>query len=150
MSKLGTMIVALAGIFTAPALAQTPTAGWVTDTQTGCQVWNADPHDANSASWSGLCPLGYAEGVGVVKWYANGKLVRRDEGEFREGKLAGPGSRLDRDGAQFQGFWRNSRAHGEGRYIAPDGKIIEGTWKNGCLSQGTRQVRIGASPAECR
>lgn len=124
-------------------------ARWISDPANGCRVWSDAPARNETVRWNGPCPNGYAQGRGVLQWYIDGSPARRDEGEFRDGKLSGAGSRIEPDGGRYEGLWRGSRAHGEGRYVAPNGNVFEGFWHNGCLDQGTRRIWVGAAPAEC-
>jgi len=126
-----------------------PAARWISDPTNGCRVWSPAPSPNETIAWNGGCLGGYAQGRGVLQWYVDGRPARRDEGEFRDGKLTGAGLRVEPDGGRYEGFWRGGRAHGAGRYVAPDGNVFEGFWRNGCPDQGANARQVGASPGEC-
>jgi hypothetical protein len=157
MSSLRVLLLAVLAGLSAPLHAQQQLqmapppseARWVSDPTTGCRVWSANPMENEGAQWFGPCPNGYAQGRGVLQWLVDGKPVRRDEGDFRDGKLTGPGTRTEADGARYEGFWRASRAHGAGRYVTPDGNVFEGFWRNGCVRPEGQHTPVGMVPPEC-
>jgi hypothetical protein len=124
-------------------------ARWIADLQSGCRVWSANSAGNETIEWTGACAGGFAQGRGTLQWFIDGRPAWRDEGEFRDGKLAGAGTRIEPDGARYEGFWRGSQAHGAGRYVTPDGNVFEGFWRNGCPRHGERHMQVGAESTEC-
>lgn len=66
---------------------------WIRDTNNGAYLWNPEPRDGESASWTGgIINVGgviYAHGYGTLYWYRYGRLVQRDEGSFLRGRHHG-------------------------------------------------------------
>lgn len=122
---------------------------WLADPYSQCRVWSPEAESNVEVRWLGPCPKGYATGRGVAVWYQNGKQLRRDEGDFRDGKLAGFGVRLESDGSRYEGSWRQSRAHGEGKLTTSDGNVFEGFFNNGCFKDGTSPAGIGVAAVDC-
>ena len=153
LTRLLLLLLLPAGEAAAQQQIQMPPPGearWIADPQTGCRVWSAGSAGNAAIQWNGPCPNGFAQGRGTLQWFVNGRPAWRDEGEFRDGKLAGAGIRTESDGTRYEGFWRGSKAHGAGRYISPDGNILEGFWRDGCLRHGEQRMQVGVAPTECR
>jgi hypothetical protein len=127
-----------------------PAARWIADARSGCRVWSASPAANETIQWTGACSQGFAQGRGTLQWFIDGRPAWRDEGDFRDGKLAGAGTRTEPDGTRYEGFWRGSQPHGAGRYLTPNGDILEGFWRNGCLRHGERLMQIGTTPTDCQ
>ena len=84
-----------------------------TSNQPGCYLWNLFPQDDETASWSGDCSEGFAEGRGETTWYENDDVAGTDVGRLQAGRP--------------EGFTVLSYAGGrsEGRYV---GGERHGTW----------------------
>lgn len=118
-------------LLASPALAQDATApGWRADVNNGCKVWDAAPGPDETASWTGACRDGLAEGHGVVQWFGADKPIERDEGEYHAGKLDGRGVSVFPDGSGYDGQWRDSLPNGRGVYHWAGGNRYEGEWLN--------------------
>ena len=139
--------------------------GWVTDPNTGCEIWT---DSADAASWNGACVGGKASGNGIITYKKNGKLFSTYKGEVEDGKLNGlgvylwaSGSRYEgqckddkrngqgvylwESGSRYEGAWRNDQRHGLGRQTNADGSLYhEGQWANG------QPVRVAAAPEPAR
>lgn len=145
-------------------------AGWVTDGKGGCWVWaggiEAGATDL-TASWTGACPNGPAEGTGrsTVRWRldgqqremvwngplhlgkaegrgtlvvsADGEVQSREEGEYHDDRLVTGRLDLPRRGIVYEGGWRFSHPHGQGTLRA-EGQVLTGQWENGCLRRKGR------------
>ncbi len=61
------------------------------DAKTGCTVWFKHTFAEDSATWSGGCNQGFAEGEGVMVGYTQGKETSRYVGEMKAGKPDGQG-----------------------------------------------------------
>ncbi len=66
---------------------------WIQDNSTGIYLWNPQPTDGESISWSGSYiqdgPYKFADGFGKVIWQKNGRTVQIDEGNFSHGRHNG-------------------------------------------------------------
>lgn len=94
----------------APALAQNQSGkppGWISDSKTGCKVWNPAPQARETIHWSGGCQDGYAQGKGTLEWFENGKAGDRYVGEYQGGKRNGHGVVTMSNGTRIEGDWRN-------------------------------------------
>jgi hypothetical protein len=139
--------------------------GFVSDGADGCWLWasgiRAGAHNL-TASWTGPCPEGPAEGEGraEVRWQEDGaERGMIYEGAIRRGKNEGAGRltltagkeiRLIQDGIfrddyfvsgrvefpgagiVYEGGWSRSHPNGRGRLVI-NGRVFEGDWANGCL-----------------
>ena len=85
---------------------------WISDSSRNIYLWNPEPGENESISWSGgYVQEGgyrYADGAGVVHWYRNGKLIQTDEGAFIRG-----------------------RHNGHFKHIFPSGRVDYSNWNNG-------------------
>ena len=154
---------------TAAVVASAAQAGAWVAAQGGCQVWNPNPQLDESATWSGACVNGRAEGSGTVKWVRGTAELEADEGEWRAGRQSGkgvqtwPGGRYEGtlvDGEpngrgvltlqklRYEGEFRDGKPNGSGSLTA-GGETVTGTWKDGCL-QGGRKASIGIPLSACR
>lgn len=116
-----------------PAAAQTPLAspghpGWTRTTE-GCFVWNALPQAGETASWSGGCISGRANGRGVEIWRSPDRTSRY-EGEMRDGKANGRGVATYANGARYDGEWRDDKLNGRGVLTHADGSRYDGEWRD--------------------
>jgi len=140
-------------------------AGFVSDGADGCWLWASGIRagaTALTASWSGPCPEGPAEGQGtaVVRWTEegmeramvyDGTLVHgKNEGQGRLTITAGKDVRVSQEGTfhndhfvsgrveipaagiVYEGGWSLAHPNGRGR-LQIRGRVLEGNWTNGCL-----------------
>jgi len=91
---------------------ETPNWHWICDRSTGAWLWNPEPSDGESISWSGGYiedgSYRYANGTGTLTWYKNGKVIQVDEGTFARG-----------------------RHHGQFIHRFPSGKVEYSAWDHG-------------------
>ena len=66
-----------------------------------CKAVDPDPGPGRTVQWSGACAGGLATGPGVAEISANGAVVRRIEGNFAKGAVAGPAKITDFDGGKI-------------------------------------------------
>ena len=102
---------------------------WINDTN-GCRVFNSYPHQGETVVWTGACVNGYAEGIGKLTWYENGKLSETNEGSFRNGKIDGVAT-IDSAVDHYEGEFRGGVRNGHGVSISADGERYDGEWKDG-------------------
>lgn len=111
------------------ARAQAPAPGWVTDSRTGCRVWNNYPQANDGATWDGPCAAGVAQGRGKLQWYKGLEARTVYDGELRNGRREGRGATTFADG-RYEGDYRNDRQEGQGTYRANDGWSYVGGFRN--------------------
>ena len=92
---------------------------WIEDTVSQCWAANPQPQGNETISWSGACEDRLLSGPGTLTWSQNGRISARDEGTFREGRLAGRGKISTADGATYEGDFP-----GQGVLTLPDGRKI--------------------------
>ena len=153
------------------ARAQTAPAGqFVADRNSGCKVWNPHPLPGESAAWLGPCRDGFADGVGRLQWFKDGKPIERDEGEWRQGRQEGRGSQdwmsgrydgelvagepqghgvLTLRSGRYEGAFSAGKPNGAGAMTSLEGSF-RGIWKDGCLVGDKRRIAFGVSSALCR
>jgi hypothetical protein len=174
VASSGTRFLALFGIAMAatcfPPLTHPSFAGdWISESRTGCRVWNPNPTAKESVSWSGSCKDGFAEGAGEVQWFRNGLPYERDEGEWRRGRQVGHGLQVwptgryegdVRDGvphgrgvlsfgeARYEGEFSDGKPNGAGTLRSAKG-VLQGTWKRGCFRDGKHKASIGVDLSSC-
>lgn len=104
---------------------QTTTGQFVTATNTSCKVWSEVYSPEESATWSGSCKDGYADGKGVLNWYAGNKLIATYTGYLTKGNPNGKG-RYTVDGyGVMEGVFSQGLLNGKGAiYLANGGKMI--------------------------
>lgn len=124
--RLGLMAVCLLAV-ALPALGQTMApdltgrdAHWIKDGAKNCWAANPDPEPGETVIWTGTCENGLITGQGILTWYVNGRLVGRDEGNFKSGELSGHGRISQASGASFEGEFP-----GRGVLTLPDGSKVE-------------------------
>jgi len=165
LSALGGTLVLVCLAVAPPALA----GDWIADGKSGCRVWNPNPTAQESATWSGSCKDGLAEGTGVVQWFRGGLPFERDEGRWQAGRQVGVGLQIWPTG-RYEGEVRDGMPHGHGRLIVGDARyegeftagkpngagtlrnakgVFEGIWKGGCFRDGTRRASLGVDLAQC-
>ena len=127
--------------------AQAP--AWTVDSK-GCKIWNSTPKSSETASWSGACVGGFADGKGMLFWSLKGEPEEFFLGDLKRGHYDGYGLQVWPSGDRYEGNYRSDQAHGQGTYRTQDGGIISGQWVNGCLRANGRVWTVGANASECR
>lgn len=116
------------------AMAMPGRAGWTIDATNGCWLWNPSPHPGETVAWSGICPLGPAQGAGSAAWryFDNDRpLVAWEHGVMRDGRLDGQGVVLWSNGDRHEGEWLAGQRHGRGTTFETDGTRHDGEWRLG-------------------
>ena len=140
------------------------------DVKSGCKVWNPHPQPNETASWSGACVNGLAQGPGSLQWLNNNKPYEKDEGEWNEGRQSGQGTQnwssgrydgelvngepqgrgvLTLPNSRYEGEFRNGKPNGSGTVTNLLG-IFSGNWKEGCLESDKRKIAFGVPSSDCR
>jgi hypothetical protein len=169
-NRVGLIFVALACIAAGPPpedqrLVPGGRAGFVSDGADGCWLWASGLRagaEGLTASWTGSCPDGPAEGEGrgEVHWREGGTpramiyegrllrgksegrgrltimsgkdVVAIQDGEFRDDFFVSGRMELPGAGAVYEGGWLLAHPNGRGR-LTINGRVLEGDWRNGCL-----------------
>ena len=110
--------------------------GFLISKDNQCKLWDANPQEGETVTWSGNCKNGFADGQGVAEWrYTLNKVdnYEREEGKFIEGEItSGNVRKLYRNGNIYEGGYLDHKAQGYGKFTRGDGKIIyEGMFSNG-------------------
>ena len=96
----------------------------------GCYVWNPAPQATETATWTGECSAGFAEGPGTVTWtYRDGE--QEQEASLRFGQPHGPS--VIRDGERWvsEGPYRFGKESGHWVVRFADGGVQEGPYEDG-------------------
>ena len=102
----------------------------------GCHVWNPNPQQTESASWTGGCVDGYVNGQGTVTWVygADGENVSASgPGPYLNGKMHGDWIVTDADGNVGEGSFVDGERHGNWVVSLVSGGVQEGPFVNGEL-----------------
>lgn len=127
-------VAALGGVvlpLVMPGSAWPSPANWISDTKTGCKLWNAAPLPKESVSWSGRCPGGVASGSGVAQWIEGGKPGQKYSGELIAGQANGRGVLIFANGDRYDGEWREGELDGRGTVTLSNGDTYSGDWVAG-------------------
>lgn len=153
-----------------PAHGETRSTGdFVADPRSGCKVWDPHPLAGETASWSGECAGGLAQGNGTVLWSRDGQPFEKDEGRWDQGRQSGRGTQDWRSGryegelsageptghgimmlqtSRYEGEFRNGKPNGEGTATNLQG-VYKGRWKDGCLTQGKQTITFAVPSSSC-
>ena len=103
-----------------------------------CHLFNPHAVTGETLTWSGACVNGKGSGPGRAVWKSSdGTDVH--EGEYRNGKANGRGTRTFFDGSRYQGIFRDDYLNGRGTYVGSDGERYEGEFVDGLPhGQGVR------------
>jgi len=122
------------------ALAQNLQPDWISDTKTGCKIWDNEPAPNESVTWSGGCKSGFATGFGVLVWFANGKFEERDVGVLLHGQQNGQDTQTFSNGDKSTGEWINGVQTGEDTYIFSNGNIVVGVVDKGHFIGNVKEI----------
>ena len=106
------------------------------ENKANCTVWNAYPQEDLTATWTGKCLNGKAEGYGEKVWrfLRYGKWEKaRYKGTMRDGKDNGLGVLVWANGDRYVGSWQNGKQEGHGIMEFAAGNKCEGSWLVGKL-----------------
>jgi hypothetical protein len=149
---------------------------WMETERPDCQTWDPYPQRNETATWSGDCRSGKAEGQGTLTWHyadpAGNPLTETYSGGISAGKLEGrgvavmpSGNRYEgmyRDGhknghgvftwsdARYDGAWKDDLPDGLGTYTEADGTEHTGQWKQGCLGENDDMFALLTDMETCK
>jgi hypothetical protein len=153
-----------------------PPAGWAETERPNCQVWDPYPQRDETATWTGPCRSGKADGNGLLTWQYtdrtgnagtdtySGTLVAgrrtgygttvssggiRYDGMFQTGQRNGHGVFTSPYG-RYDGEWKDDKPNGFGSFVEKSGAKYEGQWHEGCLDRDGDVIGIGHDTDECR
>ena len=96
----------------------------------GCYVWNFDPQPDETATWTGECSSGFAQGPGTLIWtYPEGS--QEDQASRRFGQPHGESVIRYREGGVSEGPSRFGKRHGHWVLRFASGAVHEGPMMNG-------------------
>ena len=87
-----------------------------------------------TATWSGPCIDGRAQGSGVLEWFSDGRLSVRYAGQMEKGRVTGRGEWAE-NGIRYDGTWNDGELR-EGVATYPDGRRYSGRWDKGRWIRG--------------
>lgn len=144
-------LILLVGLLTAPFALLSPPR-WV-EAAENCDVRNRyDVHrrfdgrqwraaKKTTATWTGPCVDGRAQGQGVLEWYRDGVLTVRYSGEMEGGRITGRGV-LTESQIRYEGTWEDGGLR-EGMATYPGGWRYSGKWDSGDWTRGVLTVPGG-------
>ena len=92
--------------------------------RSGCYLWNPNPRENVTVTWSGACSNGLAQGDGQVNWYQNDELIQIWETRLQEGHPDGPFVERYGDGALgAEGRHVNGKQNGTWTFYWGDGEV---------------------------
>ena len=96
-----------------------------------CKIHNQFPVSGETIEYEGECKDGYANGVGKVKWFVNGKIHQISGGNYVKGKLEGECSvQVTGSKHSFTGVCKDDMPS-NGTYIYEDGTTYSGEFEYG-------------------
>lgn len=112
-----------------PSKAEEPVSSlgehWIKDADTDIYLWNPEPQDGESISWSGSFVEDnghkFANGNGVLTWYRDGQVIQVDEGNFEHGRHHGQFKHTFKSGNVDYSNWN----HGEEIPLPPSANSAE-------------------------
>ncbi len=141
MRVLGSVLALLAWIL-AEQVALAEEGRWqALENNPACVVWNPNPQEQETVTWSGACANGKVQGRGTQVWrfVEDGEWKEsRYEGGMKDGKFHGRGVYVWANGDRYEGDYKNGKEHGRGVYVwGPDtewaGDRYEGEFKDNQL-----------------
>ena len=79
--------------------------------EAGCFLWNPSLQARETVTWTGRCSAGYAQGLGQVRWLADGS-TQTEEGRLVDGQRDGIWVTQDQDEWASQGSHARGQRHG--------------------------------------
>lgn len=108
-------------------------ANWIADPDTLCKIHNPNPQPNETATWSGDCKDGKADGNGTLQFFKNNQKTDTYVGTMAQGKASGQGVANFSNGDKYDGDWQDGKMHGKGIYTTAKGSIYKGDWQQGSM-----------------
>ena len=96
----------------------------------GCYVWNSNPQPDETATWTGECSAGFAQGPGTLTWN-HPENSQEHEASRRFGQPHGPSVVRVSEGWVDEGSHRFGKRHGAWIERTADGAVLEGPYVDG-------------------
>ena len=95
----------------------------------GCYVWNPDRSPGSTATWTGECGGGLAQGLGTVTWVWDGNR-QTSTGRLRDGRRTGHWTLRFPDGGISEGPFVDGERNGHWVLRFSDGQVEQGPFVN--------------------
>jgi hypothetical protein len=132
LGAIATAVVGIAG-WQAWEAEQLKIPKWIETDRPNCQAWDPFPQRNETATWSGACKSGKAEGRGTLTWHhtdpAENPLTETYSGGLLAGKLDGEGTAILPSGNRYDGMYKDGEKNGHGVFVWSDGRY-DGAWKD--------------------
>ena len=100
--------------------------------QPDCYVWKPNLQPDGTATWTGTCTGGRAQGEGTLKWvWDGGKKTSEFTGSLTDGKMHGPWVLRVADGGVGEGPFVDGKMHGPWVERLESGNVHEGSYVEG-------------------
>ncbi len=94
--------------------------------QPGCYIWNLYPKPVERVDWDGACHGGRAQGLGIARWYIDGRYDNETQGRYEDGKRQGQWLIRKHDGEVWSGTYVDGKRQGVWLERYPDGSVTKG------------------------
>ena len=95
-----------------------------------CKIEHPSPKWRMTATWTGACKDGFADGHGTLEFFTARKLTMHYEGDVRRGAPNGAGYLRHANSMQYEGGFKDGYFHGQGTRLTWDGRY-DGEFKDG-------------------
>ncbi len=116
--------------------------------QPGCHLWNVRLEQGETATWTGECTGGFAQGTGTITWVWDGNR-QTGTGRIVDGKLNGNWVIRGLDGYFAEGPFVDGEFNGHWIVRQADGTVGEGPYVNG-ERHGNHVIRWASGNVEER
>ena len=108
--------------------------------QPECYVWDPHLQVDETATWTGDCAEGMAQGQGTVSWAWNGSKKTVETGHLVDGRVHGRWKSRNADGHVWEGPFEQGKRHGKWRINwADENGDLTGSWSEGPFVDGKQQ-----------
>ena len=99
--------------------------------QPGCYVWNPHRQPSETATWTGGCSAGLADGQGRLTWESPPDNRQEQDGMMRQGRPDGHLLTRDADGGRYEGPYVDGQRNGHWVVRLANGTVGEGPYVDG-------------------
>ena len=99
--------------------------------QPGCYVWNPNRQPSETATWTGGCSAGLADGQGRLTWESPPDNRQEQDGMMRQGRPDGHSLIRDADGDRYEGPYVDGQRNGHWVQRFASGTVFEGPFRDG-------------------